>query len=138
MKPFPSVATFRRTQRMVNCASSQLRANNRIALESAPTLAPQRNVVKLTTSFTPEPPQPKWPGGSVVYGRKRDSYRDANKKLPIGFPFPKKGDKSKFPKAKNFPELPAAYYKVIRRRTKPRPAGPSNEHIDSTSDTSGR
>src|SRR6185295_7309859 len=69
MKPLPSVATFRRTQRMVNWASSQLRENNKIALDSAPTLAPQRNVVKLTAPFTPEPPQPKWLGGYVVYGR---------------------------------------------------------------------
>jgi hypothetical protein len=56
--PLPSVATFRRTQRMVSCASSQFIANNKSAFESGPNTSPSANLVKLPTPFTPEPPKP--------------------------------------------------------------------------------
>src|SRR5688572_7439581 len=49
--PFPSVATFRRTQSIVSCASSQFIANNKMAFESAPTGAPQETLLNSDPSL---------------------------------------------------------------------------------------
>src|SRR5882724_10195326 len=80
INPFPSVAIFKRTQRIVNCASSQFIANKSRLLESGPMRYPLSPTLLNLTPITPEPPNRSL-GVLDVHGRNETRALVSSKKV---------------------------------------------------------